>query len=132
MRSQKFNWIAVQLACITVHLESVPELQNLLLNYEAMSKRLTAIEQVKNSNRLGGEPLIKRFLGIKETQERSSTHPPAQAVVGQQVEILEYQTTIANMTQHILTLEEKLSRLVTRLQLSSHFRAEHNCPTNHL
>ncbi|KAK4019758.1 hypothetical protein OUZ56_001766 [Daphnia magna] len=70
-------------------LELIPELQTLLINYESMSKRLAALEQEPKFNSSVSQPM--------------HTAP--------QVDVVDYQSTIANMTDHILLLEEKLNKL---------------------
>ncbi|XP_046644304.1 epidermal growth factor-like protein 7 isoform X2 [Daphnia pulicaria] len=69
-------------------LELVPELKTLLINYESMSKRLAALEQEPRVNSSPSQP-----------------HPAPQ------VDVIDYQSTIANMTDHIILLEEKLNKL---------------------
>ncbi|EFX77221.1 hypothetical protein DAPPUDRAFT_247979 [Daphnia pulex] len=71
-----------------IRLELVPELQTLLINYESMSKRLAALEQEPRVNSSPSQP-----------------HPAPQ------VDVIDYQSTIANMTDHIILLEEKLNKL---------------------
>ncbi|KAI9564257.1 hypothetical protein GHT06_007995 [Daphnia sinensis] len=76
-------------------LELIPELQTLLINYESMSKRLAVLEQEPKFNNTVSQPI--------------HTAP--------QVDIVDYQSTIANMTDHILLLEEKLNKLQTETTL---------------
>lgn len=105
-----------------VRLELVPELQTLLINYESMSKRLAALEQVKQKAppstncthfSIHFHSRFSPVFRLLRWQEPRVNSSPSQPHPAPQVDVIDYQSTIANMTDHIILLEEKLNKLVT-------------------